>query len=77
MNWHQENPNLPEDEIVWYFVWDCPKCGNRNNKWNGHRKTKNGLKHRRLCKRCGTTYTNQQKRCYKKNTLQNISLTLD
>ena len=65
------------DFKVWKFIFNCPHCNSRKTIWNGKRRTKGGIKSKRICKTCGRGYVNQPPRAKgKKNTIDTINLAI-
>lgn len=48
-----------------YVPVPCPVCGSTDTIGNGHRITNIGKKPKRICKKCGKGYTNQQNAIWK------------
>ncbi len=56
-----------------YTPFPCPVCGSTDTIGYGRRKTTIGLKPKRLCRKCGKCYTNQENAIWKmKNSRQVI-----
>jgi hypothetical protein len=56
-----------------YTPIPCPVCGSTDTVGYGRRKTNTGLKPKRLCRKCGKCYTNQENAIWKmKNSRQVI-----
>lgn len=55
-----------------YIPFPCPVCGSTDTVGYGKRKTNIGIKHKRHCKKCDKTYTNQEDAIWKKKNSRQV-----